>query len=107
MALWHPKGALVRQMLEDLIRREVLRRGYQPVYSPHVAREQLLETSGHLAHYGENLFGGMELEGQRYLWWNFVSSRKERIDQAKEEWKSGKFALVPGDEKEFIPLPEN
>ena len=67
MALWHPKGALVRQILEDLIRREVLRRGYQPVYSPHVAREQLLETSGHLAHYGENLFGGMELEGQRYL----------------------------------------
>ena len=65
--LWHPKGAIVRQMLEDLIRREVVRRGYQPVYTPHVAREQLLETSGHLAHYKENLFGGMELEGQRYL----------------------------------------
>jgi threonyl-tRNA synthetase len=65
--LWHPKGALVRQILEDLIRREVLRRGYQPVYSPHVARQQLLETSGHLAHYKENLFGGMELEGQRFL----------------------------------------
>ncbi len=66
-ALWHPKGALVRQMIEDLIRREVVRRGYQPVYSPHVAREQLLITSGHLEHYKENLFGGMELEGQRYL----------------------------------------
>ncbi len=66
-ALWHPKGALVRQMIEDLIRREVVRRGYQPVYSPHVAREQLLVTSGHLEHYKENLFGGMELEGQRYL----------------------------------------
>jgi threonyl-tRNA synthetase len=66
-ALWHPKGAVVRQILEDLIRREVVRRGYQPVYSPHVAREKLLETSGHLAHYGENLFGGMELEGQNYL----------------------------------------
>jgi threonyl-tRNA synthetase len=65
--LFHPKGAIIRQILEDLIRREVLRRGYQPVYSPHVAREQLLEKSGHLAHYGENLFGGMELEGQRYL----------------------------------------
>ena len=50
--------------------------------------------------------GGAALEGPRYLWWNFVSSRKERIEQAKEEWKSGKFALVPGDEKEFIPLPE-
>jgi threonyl-tRNA synthetase len=66
-ALWHPKGAVVRQMLEDLIRREVIRRGYQPVYTPHVAREVLLEKSGHLAHYAENLFGGMELEGQRYL----------------------------------------
>jgi threonyl-tRNA synthetase len=65
--LWHPKGALVRQMLEDLLRRELLRRGYQPVYSPHVAREQLLIRSGHMAHYKENLFGGMELEGQRYL----------------------------------------
>jgi threonyl-tRNA synthetase len=66
-ALWHPKGAVVRQLVEDLIRREVLRRGYQPVYTPHVAREELLVRSGHLEHYNENLFGGMELEGQRYL----------------------------------------
>jgi len=51
--------------------------------------------------------GGAALEGPRYLWWNFVSSSKERIEQAKEEWKTGRFALVPGDEKEFIPLPEN
>jgi redox-sensitive bicupin YhaK (pirin superfamily) len=51
--------------------------------------------------------GGAALEGPRYLWWNFVSSRKERIEQAKEEWKSGKFALIPGDDKEFIPLPEH
>jgi redox-sensitive bicupin YhaK (pirin superfamily) len=50
--------------------------------------------------------GGAALEGPRYLWWNFVSSRKERIEQAKEEWKSGRFALIPGDDKEFIPLPE-
>jgi redox-sensitive bicupin YhaK (pirin superfamily) len=50
--------------------------------------------------------GGAALEGPRYIWWNFVSSRKERIEQAKEEWKTGKFALVPGDEKDFIPLPE-
>ena len=65
--LWHPRGAIVRQMIEDLIRRETMSRGYQPVYTPHVAREQLLEKSGHLAHYKDNLFGGMELEGQRYL----------------------------------------
>jgi redox-sensitive bicupin YhaK (pirin superfamily) len=51
--------------------------------------------------------GGAALEGPRYLWWNFVSSRKERIEQAKEEWKTGRFARIPGDEMEFIPLPEN
>jgi redox-sensitive bicupin YhaK (pirin superfamily) len=49
--------------------------------------------------------GGSALEGPRYIWWNFVSSRLERIEQAKEEWKSGRFAPVPG-ETEFIPLPE-
>jgi redox-sensitive bicupin YhaK (pirin superfamily) len=52
------------------------------------------------------LLGGTALEGPRYIWWNFVSSRKERIDQAKEDWKTGRFAPVP-DETEFIPLPEN
>jgi threonyl-tRNA synthetase len=65
--LWHPKGAYVRYQIEEIIRRENVRRGYDLVYTPHVAREQLLETSGHLAHYKENLFGGMELDGQRYL----------------------------------------
>ncbi len=50
--------------------------------------------------------GGAALEGPRYIWWNFVSSRKERIEQAKEEWKTGRFAPVPG-ETEFIPLPGN
>jgi redox-sensitive bicupin YhaK (pirin superfamily) len=49
--------------------------------------------------------GGSALEGPRYIWWNFVSSRRERIEQAKEEWKSGRFGPVPGD-TEFIPLPE-
>jgi threonyl-tRNA synthetase len=65
--LWHPKGATLRQVLEDMIRKEVVKRGYQAVYTPHVAREQLLIKSGHLEHYKDNLFGGMELEGQRYL----------------------------------------
>jgi redox-sensitive bicupin YhaK (pirin superfamily) len=50
--------------------------------------------------------GGSALEGPRYIWWNFVSSRRERIEQAKEDWKSGRFAPVPG-EIEFIPLPES
>jgi redox-sensitive bicupin YhaK (pirin superfamily) len=49
--------------------------------------------------------GGTALEGPRYIWWNFVSSGRERIEQAKQDWKSGRFAHVP-DETEFIPLPE-
>ncbi|RWM31905.1 pirin family protein [Mesorhizobium sp.] len=52
------------------------------------------------------LFGGASLGSKRYIWWNFVSSSKERIEQAKEEWKTGRFDIVPGDEEEFIPLPE-
>jgi redox-sensitive bicupin YhaK (pirin superfamily) len=52
------------------------------------------------------LLGGAAMDGPRYLWWNFVSSRKERIDQAKAEWKSGRFGIVPGDAEEFIPLPD-
>ncbi|MER9301403.1 pirin family protein [Mesorhizobium sp. M0293] len=52
------------------------------------------------------LFGGASLGSKRYIWWNFVSSSKERIEQAKEEWKTGRFDIVPGDEKEYIPLPE-
>lgn len=51
------------------------------------------------------LFGGEPMEGPRYIWWNFVSSRLERINAAKEEWAQGKFDTVPGDEEEFIPLP--
>ena len=50
--------------------------------------------------------GGAAMEGPRYIWWNFVSSRKDRIEQAKEEWKTGKFKPVPG-ETEFIPLPQS
>jgi redox-sensitive bicupin YhaK (pirin superfamily) len=51
------------------------------------------------------LFGGEPMDGPRYLWWNFVSSSHERIEQAKADWKAGRFAPVPG-ETEFIPLPE-
>lgn len=49
--------------------------------------------------------GGTAMEGPRHIWWNFVSSRKERIEAAKEDWKTGRFGPVPN-ETEFIPLPE-
>jgi redox-sensitive bicupin YhaK (pirin superfamily) len=51
------------------------------------------------------LLGGEPLDGPRYLWWNFVASSRGRIEQAKADWKAGRFAPVPGDD-EFIPLPE-
>ena len=50
------------------------------------------------------MLGGEHL-GDRYIWWNFVSSRKERIEQAKEDWKQGRILLPPTDNKEFVPLP--
>lgn len=52
------------------------------------------------------LLGGEPL-GERHIWWNFVSSRKERIEQAKEDWKQGRIVLPPADNKEFVPLPED
>lgn len=52
------------------------------------------------------LFGGAALASPRHVWWNFVSSSKERIEKAKEEWRTGRFDIVPGDEDEFVPLPE-
>lgn len=51
------------------------------------------------------LLGGDKL-GERFIWWNFVSSRRERIEQAKADWKAGRIKLPPNDDKEFIPLPE-
>jgi len=51
------------------------------------------------------LLGGETMDGPRHIWWNFVSSSKERIEQAKNDWKFGRFDKVFGDEKEFIPLP--
>ena len=51
------------------------------------------------------LMGGEPMDGPRHIWWNFVSSSKERIEQAKEDWKQKRFDTVPGDEEDFIPLP--
>jgi redox-sensitive bicupin YhaK (pirin superfamily) len=51
------------------------------------------------------LFGGEPLDGHRHIWWNFVSSSKERIEQAKQDWLEGRFGKIAGDD-EFIPLPE-
>jgi redox-sensitive bicupin YhaK (pirin superfamily) len=52
------------------------------------------------------LLGGAPLDGPRFIWWNFVSSSAERIEQAKRDWAEARFPTVPGDEHERIPLPE-
>jgi len=52
------------------------------------------------------LLGGEAFATPRHVWWNFVSSSRERINQAKHDWREGRFGLVPGDSEEFIPLPE-
>jgi redox-sensitive bicupin YhaK (pirin superfamily) len=52
------------------------------------------------------LLGGARMDGVRHIWWNFVSSSKERIERAKRDWTAGRFGKIPGDEVEFIPLPD-
>ena len=66
LIFWHPKGGLVRKLMEDWLRDELLRRGYQLVYTPHIMRLDLWKTSGHANFYRENMFGAMEVEKADY-----------------------------------------
>jgi threonyl-tRNA synthetase len=66
LVFWHPKGGIVRKVIEDWLRDELLRRGYDMVYTPHTMRLHLWETSGHTDFYRENMFGAMEVENDRY-----------------------------------------
>ena len=67
LILWHPKGALVRHLIEDFWRQEHLKWGYELVYSPHIGKAQLWRTSGHLDFYRENMYSPMNIEGQEYF----------------------------------------
>jgi redox-sensitive bicupin YhaK (pirin superfamily) len=77
----------------------------------YIAGQMLVFTSGQTALLRADksarvmLLGGEPLDGPRHIWWNFVSSSKERIEQAKRDWNDGKFPKVPGDEAERVPLP--
>jgi threonyl-tRNA synthetase len=64
---WHPKGALVRQIIEDFWKAEHRKRGYEIVYTPHIAKLNLWRTSGHWDFYRENLYSPMDVEGQEYI----------------------------------------
>lgn len=67
LVLWHPKGALVRQLIEDFWKEEHRKRGYELVYTPHIAKLNLWKTSGHWDFYRENLYSPMDIEGQQYI----------------------------------------
>ncbi len=66
LILWHPKGAMVRHLVEQFWLQEHFRRGYQLVYTPHIASERIYEHSGHLENYAENMYAPMEIEGRLY-----------------------------------------
>ncbi len=66
LIFWHPKGGIIRKIMEDWMREECLRRGYQLVYTPHVARVNLWQTSGHEGFYAGNMFTPMELDDAMY-----------------------------------------
>jgi threonyl-tRNA synthetase len=66
LILWHPKGALVRRIMEDFWRDEHARAGYDLVFSPHIAKLDLWRVSGHLDYYRQSMFGSIEVEGQDY-----------------------------------------
>ena len=71
------------------------------VLAPGTAMRLASDTGGRVM-----LLGGEAFQTKRHVWWNFVSSSRERIQQAKEDWKAMRFPLVPGDTDEFIPIPE-
>jgi len=66
LIFWHPKGGLIRSIVEDWLRQELLARGYDLVYTPHIMRKHLWETSGHTGFYKENMFGAIEVEKDDY-----------------------------------------
>ncbi|MDQ2866708.1 MAG: threonine--tRNA ligase [Candidatus Eremiobacteraeota bacterium] len=66
LVFWHPKGAIVRGIIENFIREGLLERGYEPVVTPHIVSEKLYEISGHLENYAHGIFGPLEVEEQRF-----------------------------------------
>jgi threonyl-tRNA synthetase len=66
LIFWHPKGGLIRKTMEDWMREECIRRGYEMVYTPHIMRRELWKISGHEENYGENMYPAMELDDAEY-----------------------------------------
>ncbi|HVM93123.1 MAG TPA: threonine--tRNA ligase [Terriglobales bacterium] len=66
LIFWHPKGGIIRKQMEDWMREQYVKRGYALVYTPHVMRKQLWQTSGHEGYYAQNMFDAMELDDAEY-----------------------------------------
>ncbi|MBT1697076.1 pirin family protein [Fulvivirgaceae bacterium PWU4] len=97
----HPERAVYIAKGELEVSGRSYRAGQMLVFTPGVDPILVAKEASTLM-----LLGGEPL-GERFIWWNFVSSRKERIEQAKADWKSGKIILPPNDNQEFVPLPED
>ena len=99
---WHAEGHVVH----DAHRQGTHRESPLELFALYVLRPghaaSLSSSSGARA----MLMGGGAFATPRHVFWNFVSSSRERINQAKEDWKAMRFPLIPGDDEEFIPLPD-
>jgi redox-sensitive bicupin YhaK (pirin superfamily) len=80
--------------------RERAEAGRMLVFTPRAAASVRAESAARIV-----LLGGDPIDGPRHIWWNFVSSSQERIEQAKRDWRERRFAAIPGDDKEFTLLP--
>jgi len=80
---------------------EVAERGRMLVFTPNAPATLRAVSDARVA-----LVGGAPIDGERHIFWNFVSSSRARIEQAKRDWREGRFPKVPGDEQEFIPVPD-
>lgn len=109
LCLWLPKGATIRATLEDFIRAELLRRGYEPVYSPHIGRVEMYETSGHFPYYRDSQFAPLfgHSAGQLVDYWIRCLDPKDEDLQTTTEEEERKLldaALVLGFSVEDFPI---
>ena len=110
LCLWLPKGAAVRGILEDFIKAELLRRGYQPVYTPHIGRVEMYETSGHFPYYRDSQFAPLFMHPAGAFIDRWISQLSEEKLSAEDEKKFIDFAglldcQLP-DYRQDSPLPD-
>jgi threonyl-tRNA synthetase len=102
LCLWMPKGATVRVILEEFIKRELLKRGYQPVYTPHIGRVEMYETSGHFPYYRDSQFAPLfgHDGGQLVDWW-IRKLRESQLTPEQERHLLGTAALLNVDVRDY------